>query len=117
MGLDVAVATDFNPGSSMVDSLLVISSLACSFMRMKPSEAINALTRYAAKALDREDVIGGVNPGKQGDLVLFRIPDYRYIPYHVGGDIVGAVIKRGEVVFNSAQGTRRKGRTNTSEAH
>jgi imidazolonepropionase len=103
LGLDVALATDFNPGSSMVNSLPVISSLACSFMRMTPSEAILGLTRNAARAIGREAEIGSISPGKVADLVLFRIPDFRYIPYHLAGDIVGTVIKGGKAVYNSAQ--------------
>jgi imidazolonepropionase len=98
MGLDVGVATDFNPGSSMVDSLLLVSSLACSFMRMTPAEVILGLTVNAAKAVARQDRIGSIEPGKQADLVIFDIPDYRYIPYHFGGDIVRTVIKKGGVV-------------------
>jgi imidazolonepropionase len=116
LGLDVALATDFNPGSSMVNSLLIISSLACSFMKMTPSDAILGMTMRAAKAVGREESIGSVSPGKRADLVLFRVPDFRYIPYHLGGDVVETVIKGGEVVFNSAQEMPRKSRTSTPEA-
>jgi imidazolonepropionase len=104
IGLDVAVATDFNPGSSMVNSLPIIASLACSFMKMTPAEAILGMTRHAAKAVGRQDSIGTLSPGKKADIVMFMAPDFRYIPYHLGGDIVGTVMKDGEVVFNSAQG-------------
>jgi imidazolonepropionase len=100
LGLDVAVATDFNPGSSMVDSLLLVSTLACSFLRMTPAEVILGLTIRAAKAVAREDVVGSIKVGKQADLVVFDVPDYRYIPYHFGGDIVRTVLKRGRVVID-----------------
>ena len=103
LGLSVALATDFNPGSSMVSSLPVISSLACSFMHLSPSEAVLGMTRHAARALGREDRIGSISPGKEGDLVLFRVPDFRYVPYYLAGDIVEAVVKSGRVVFNKAQ--------------
>ncbi len=116
LGLDVALATDFNPGSSMVNSLLIISSLACSFMKMTPSEAVLGMTRHAARAVGREDSVGSLSPGKNADLVVFRVPDFRYIPYHLGGDIVEAVIKGGKVVFNSAQERPRKSRTSSPEA-
>jgi imidazolonepropionase len=116
LGLDVALATDFNPGSSMVNSLLIISSLACSFMRMTPSEAVLGMTRHAAMALGREDSVGSLSPGRNADLVVFRVPDFRYIPYHLGGDIVETVIKGGKVVFNSAQERPRKSRTSSPEA-
>ena len=99
MGLDVALATDFNPGSSMVHSLSIVSSLGCSFMKMTPAEAILAVTRGGAKALGRDDTVGSLEPGKKADLVLFDIPDFRYIPYHVGGARVKMVIKDGRTVY------------------
>lgn len=101
IGLDVALATDFNPGSSMVDSLLLISSLACSFMRMTPAEVLLGMTIKAARALLRDDRIGSIRAGKQADLVLLSAPDFRYVPYHFGGDMVRAVVKKGYVVFDS----------------
>jgi imidazolonepropionase len=115
LGLDVALATDFNPGSSMLSSLPIVSSLACSFMKMTPSEAILGMTKYAAAALGRADSLGRLSPGMKGDLVLFRIPDFRYIPYHLGGDIVRTVIKEGSVVFNSAQDIPQNSRTSKPE--
>jgi imidazolonepropionase len=116
LGLDIAVATDFNPGSSMVSSLPVISSLACSFMHMTPAQAILGVTRHAARALGRQETIGTISPGKQADLVLFEIPDFRYIPYHLGGDIVEAVIKAGDVVYNRTQEISKMSRINKAEA-
>jgi imidazolonepropionase len=103
LGLDVAIATDFNPGSSMVDSLLIVSSLACSFMKMMPGEVILAATTNAARAVGRQDEIGSIAPDKKADVVLFDVPDFRYIPYHLGGDIVRMVIKNGSMVFDNAQ--------------
>ena len=115
IGLDVAVATDFNPGSSMVDSLLIVSSLACSFMRISPAEAILGITRHAARAIDRADKVGAVAPGMQADLVLFEAPDFRYIPYHFGGDIVHSVIKKGKTVFSKTQEADADGRNSGTE--
>jgi imidazolonepropionase len=103
LGLSVALATDFNPGSSMVSSLPVISSLACSFMRLSPAEALLGMTRYAARALGREDRIGSISPGKEADLAIFRVGDFRYIPYYLAGDILETVVKSGRVVFNKTQ--------------
>lgn len=99
MGLDVAIGTDFNPGSSMTNSLPLMSSLACSYMKMSPEEALLGMTLNAARAVGRQKSMGSLGPGKQGDLVLFDIPDFRYIPYHFGGDIVRSVVKRGSVVW------------------
>ncbi|MFC1800174.1 imidazolonepropionase [Candidatus Eisenbacteria bacterium] len=115
MGIDVAVGTDFNPGSSMVDSLLIVSSLACSFMKLTPAEAILGITKHAARAIDRGDSIGAVAPGMQADLVLFEAPDFRYVPYHFGGDIVHAVIKKGKTVFSKAQDGLADGRNSGTE--
>lgn len=116
LGVDVAIGTDFNPGSSMVDSLLIVSSLACSFMKLTPAEAILGITRHAARAIDRGDSLGAIAPGMQADLVLFEAPDYRYIPYHFGGDIVHAVIKKGRTVFSKAQDADPDGRNTGTES-
>jgi imidazolonepropionase len=99
LGLDVALATDFNPGSSMTDSLPIVTSLACSYMKLTPEESILGVTLNAARAVGRGDVLGSIRPGKQGDVVLFDIPDFRYIPYHFGGDMVHTVVKKGRVVY------------------
>ncbi len=115
IGVDVAIATDFNPGSSMVDSLLIVSSLASSFMKMTPAEVILGITKHAARAIDRSDSIGGIGPGMQADLVFFEAPDFRYIPYHLGGDIVDAVMKKGKMVFSKAQGAGANGRISGTE--
>lgn len=99
VGLDVALATDFNPGSSMVHSLPIVSSLACSFMHLAPAEAILAITRGGARALRREATVGSVSPGRRADLVLFDVPDFRYIPYHLGGSAPEMVVKSGAVAY------------------
>ncbi len=99
LGLDVAIATDMNPGTSMVSSLTVVSTLACSFMKMMPDEVIRAMTINAAKALSRAERLGSLKPGKDADLVLFDIPDFRYIPYHFGGNFVRMVFKKGRLIW------------------
>lgn len=99
VGLDVALATDFNPGSSMVHSLALVSSLACSFMHLTPAEAILATTWGGARALRREATVGSLSVGKRADLVLFDVPDFRYIPYHLGGAVPTMVIKGGKVAY------------------
>lgn len=105
MGLEVAIGTDFNPGSSMTDSLLLMSSLACSYMGLTPEEAVLGMTLRAAKAVGREGTLGSIRPGKQGDVVLFDIPDFRYIPYHFGGDMVKRVVKKGRSVWQRGDGS------------
>lgn len=101
MGLEVALATDFNPGSSMVHALPIITSIACSFMRMTPAQAILAITKAAARALGREASLGSIEVGKQADLVILKAPSYRYVPYHLGGDLVDKVIKKGQIIYTA----------------
>lgn len=98
-GLPVALATDHNPGTCTIEGLPVVIGLACLRLKMTPEEALIAATRNAAKAILREDVIGSLEPGKQADLLLLDIPDYREIPYRFGTNPVGMVVKKGKVVF------------------
>jgi imidazolonepropionase len=99
MGLGIALATDLNPGSSMVHSMPLVATLACSFMHMSPAEALLAATRGGARALGREDAVGSLSVGKRADMVLFDVPDFRYIPYYMGGAMPKAVLKSGSVVW------------------
>jgi imidazolonepropionase len=99
MGLELALATDFNPGSSMVHALPVVASLACSFMRLTPAEALLAMTRGGAAALGRQDRAGSLAVGKQADIAVFDIPDFRRIPYHLAGAAPKTVMKAGQVIY------------------
>jgi imidazolonepropionase len=98
-GAAVALATDFNPGSSFCESLPIVCSLACTQLHLSPEEALSACTVNAAHVLARADRIGRVAPGFAADLVLLDAPDWRYLAYHLGGKVVAAVIRRGEVAF------------------
>ena len=98
-GAAVALATDFNPGSSFCESLPIVCSLACTQLHLSPEEALSACTVNAAHVLARADRIGRVAPGFAADLVLLDAPDWRYLAYHLGGEVVAAVIRRGEVAF------------------
>lgn len=99
-GVPVALATDCNPGSSMTESMQIILSLASMMLRMTPEEGLVAATVNAAAALRAEDVVGGLTPGRQCDLVLWEVDDYRAIPYHYGVNLVAAVVKRGSAVVS-----------------
>jgi imidazolonepropionase len=94
-GAALALATDFNPGSSFCESLPVVCSLACTQLRLSPAEALAAVTVNAAHVLDRADRIGRIAPGYDADLVLLDAPDWRYVAYHVAGPVVAAVIRGG----------------------
>jgi imidazolonepropionase len=98
-GAIVALATDFNPGTSPTLSMAMILSLACSRLRMTPAEAIAAATINAAYSLGREKKIGSIEVGKQADLAVFEVADYREIPYYFGVNTCGMTMKRGEIVY------------------
>lgn len=98
-GAIVALATDYNPGTSPTVSMPMILSLACSQLRMTPAEAITAATVNAAHALRRDDHIGSLGVGKFADLAVFEVADYREIPYYFGMNTCWMTIKRGVVVY------------------
>ncbi|NWF55125.1 MAG: imidazolonepropionase [Syntrophaceae bacterium] len=100
-GVTVALATDFNPGSCMTESLPLITTIACTQMRMTPAEAIWGITLHAAKALRMEKELGTLEPGKQADLVILDIPDYRHLSYHFGVNHAWKVIKKGRLVWEA----------------
>ena len=96
-GAAVALATDFNPGSAFCESLPVVSSLACTQLGLSPGEALGAMTVNAAHVLGRANRIGRLAPGHDADLVLLAAPDWRHLAYHLGGEVVGAVIRSGRL--------------------
>ncbi len=83
-GVAVALATDFNPGTAPTASLPFVLSLACTQMRMAPAEAISAATINGAHALRLGERKGSIEPGKDADLALFDVRDWREIAYWVG---------------------------------
>src|SRR5579863_145434 len=91
MGLPVVIATDFNPGSSPTASMPMVLSLACTQMKMTPSEAIAAATINAAYSLLRGHQIGSLEPGKLADFVIHDCRDYRELPYFFGREPAFAV--------------------------
>ncbi|MGA2131101.1 MAG: imidazolonepropionase [Bryobacteraceae bacterium] len=97
-GAAVALATDFNPGTSPTYSLQMVLSLACTEMRMSPAEAISAATINGAHALGLADRVGSLEPGKQADLLLLNVSDYRELPYYFGANNVHQTIKRGAIL-------------------
>jgi imidazolonepropionase len=97
-GLPVALATDFNPGSCNCDSMPFVMTLACLQMRMTPAEVLAASTINAAAAINREDKIGSISVGKQADMLVWDIPSYKYLPYHIGSSYPQTLIKKGKVL-------------------
>jgi imidazolonepropionase len=98
-GAIVALATDFNPGTSPTLSMSMVLSLACTQMRMTPAEAIAAATINAAYSLGRADRIGSLEVGKYADIAVFDVEDYREIPYYFGVNRCWLTLKRGEAVY------------------
>ena len=96
-GAAIALATDFNPGSSFTTSLPLVCSLACTQLKLSPGEALSAVTVNAAHVLSRGADRGRIAPGLRADLVLLDAPDWRYLAYHLAGDVVAAVIAGGRV--------------------
>lgn len=96
-GVNVAVATDFNPGSNMCQNLPLAMALACFMLKMSPAEVIKGVTLNAAKALDLDDR-GSIEIGKRADLAFFKIPSYQYIFYNYGVNHLSRLMIEGEDV-------------------
>jgi len=98
-GAVVALATDYNPGTSPTASMSMVISLACTQLRMTPAEAIVAATYNAAYSLGRHKRIGSIEVGKQADLAVFEVEDYREIPYYFGVNTCWLTLKSGRVIY------------------
>ncbi len=101
-GAAVALATDFNPGTSPTVNMQFILSLACGYLRMTPAEAIVAATINAAYSLGRADRLGSLEPGKDADIIVMDVDDYRAIPYYVGWNHCAMTIRRGRIIYARA---------------
>jgi imidazolonepropionase len=97
-GVRVALASDCNPGTCPTENLPLVGAMACTQMKMLPAEVVTALTLNAAAALGCSDRLGSIGVGKQADLIICDVPDYRHLFYHFGVNHVWRVIKRGRVV-------------------
>ena len=95
-GAIVALATDFNPGSAFCESLPLVCSLAATQLGLSPAEALAACTVNAAHVLARSDQRGRLAPGYDADVTLLEAPDWRYLAYHLGGNLVAGVILQGQ---------------------
>ena len=94
-GIPLTIATNFNPGSCMSYSMPMMMTIACTQMSISPEEAITASTLNGAAALGLSKKLGSIEVGKQADIVLYNIPNYRYLVYHYGTNHVAKVIKHG----------------------
>ncbi|MCL2853477.1 MAG: imidazolonepropionase [Defluviitaleaceae bacterium] len=97
-GIPVAIATDFNPGSSPSFNMQFAMTVACLKLRLTPKEALCAATLNAAASIGRADSKGSIEPGKDADIVIWDAPDLNFIFYRYGNNQVHKVIKSGRVI-------------------
>jgi imidazolonepropionase len=100
-GVAVALATDYNPVTSPSWNMQMMIALACRKMNMTPAEAISACTINGAHALRRAHRVGSIEAGKDADLIMLSVPDYREIPYHFGVNLVEMTIRKGRVIYRA----------------
>jgi imidazolonepropionase len=93
----LALASDLNPGTAWCGNMQFAIALACRYMKITPAQAIAAATINAAAAIRRSDQVGSIEVGKQADLLVLNIPDYRHLGYRFGTNLVETVIKKGKV--------------------
>jgi imidazolonepropionase len=93
----LALATDLNPGTAWCENMQFAIALACRYMKLAPAQAIAGATINAAAAIARADTIGSIEPGKQADILILTVPDYRHLGYRFGTNLVHTVLKRGRV--------------------
>ena len=99
-GVQIALSTDYNPGSCPTENLQLIMQIAALYLNMSPIEIIKAVTINGAKSLNKEKQIGSIEIGKKADLVMFNSKSLEYILYHFGINHTKMVIKNGEIVYN-----------------
>jgi imidazolonepropionase len=96
-GAILALATDCNPGTAWNESMQFSIALACRYMGLTPAQGIAASTINSAYAIRRSDTVGSLEPGKQADLLILSVPDYRHLGYRFGTNLVKQVVKHGRV--------------------
>jgi imidazolonepropionase len=97
----LALATDCNPGTAWCESMQFVMALACRNMKLTPAQALAASTINAAFALNMGDRVGSLEVGKQADLLILSVDDWRHLTYRFGGNLVDTVIKKGKVIWKS----------------
>ncbi|TET30982.1 MAG: imidazolonepropionase [Candidatus Heimdallarchaeota archaeon] len=99
-GIPIAIATDLNP-NCWTESMLMTIVLSCYNMKMSPAEALTAATINAACAIQRESEIGSLEVGKKADIAIFEVPNYYFLSYQFGINLVSKVIKNGKIVVEN----------------
>ncbi len=100
-GLPLALASDFNPGSSPTGNMMLILALGCICLKMLPEEVIHAATINSAYAMGVESQLGSITAGKKANLIITRpVSGYQYLPYAFGSDLIDTVILNGQITEN-----------------
>lgn len=102
-GALLALATDLNPGTAWCESMQFVIALATRYMGLTPAQAIASSTINAAAAIRREEFVGSLDPGKQADLLILDVDDYRHLGYRFGTNLVQTVVKSGRIVVDRRQ--------------
>jgi imidazolonepropionase len=98
----VALGSDLSP-SCWLENYQLVLALACYKMQMAPAEALTGATINAAHSIQRADEIGSIEKGKRADIVTFDVPDYRFLSYRLGTNLVDTVVKKGKVVVRKGR--------------
>jgi imidazolonepropionase len=93
----LALATDLNPGTAWCESMQFVMALACRALKLTPAQALAAATINAAYAIGQDQTIGSLEPGKQADMLILSVEDYRHLAYRFGGNLVSTVVKKGNI--------------------
>lgn len=102
-GCPVALASDFNPGSSPTENLALVAALGCTTLSLTPEESIAGITRNAAAAVGEDARAGRIAPGRRADLVLLDAPSYLHLPYRLGTNLVARVLVAGRTVVRDGR--------------
>jgi imidazolonepropionase len=102
-GCAVALATDFNPGTSPTANPALAAALGCATLSLTPEEVVTAITRNGAAALGLSDRAGTLAPGRRADLVVLDAPSYVHLPYRLGTNLVRTVVRHGTVVVHEGR--------------
>ncbi len=94
----LALATDLNPGTAWCESMQFVLALASRYLKLTPAQALAAATINAAAAIGRQERIGSIEIGKQADLLILSVDDYRHLCYRFGGNLVETVVKKGKII-------------------
>ena len=98
-GIQIALSTDYNPGSCPSENLQFVMQIGAAHLKMTPKEVFKSVTINAAKAIDKQDTIGSIEVGKKADITVFDAPSMAYFLYHFGINHTDSVYKNGKLVF------------------